>query len=49
MTTDNNEQHQNETGKQKIGCGTIILIAVVFIGAFFYFYISGLANGFSNS
>lgn len=45
MTTENSEQ----TRKTKVGCGTIILLAIVLIGGLFYFYISGLANGFSNS
>ena len=28
MTTENNEQKENETKKSKIGCGTILLITV---------------------
>lgn len=45
MTTENNEQ----TRKTKVGCGTMILVSVGVICLFIYFYISGLANGFSNS
>ena len=51
MTTENNEQKENETKtkESKIGCGTILLITAGVIVLLLYWYINGLANGFANS
>jgi hypothetical protein len=49
MTSESNEQKENQTRKSKIGCGTILLIAVGLVVLFLYWYINGLANGFANS
>jgi hypothetical protein len=49
MTTENNEQKENETKESKIGCGTILLITTGVIVLLLYLYINGLANGFANS
>lgn len=49
MTTENNENKDNEIKNSKIGCGTILIITVGVIVLLLYWYINGLANGFANS
>lgn len=49
MTTENHERDQSEARKPKIGCGAMMLIALVLMALFIYFYISSLASGFANS
>lgn len=52
MIKKEDEPSRNETQKPKSKAGTLFLVVAVVIGViglFLFWYISGLANGFSNS
>ena len=52
MIKKEDESSRNETQKPKSKAGTIFLVVAVVIGAiglFLFWYIAGLASGFSNS
>ena len=52
MTRREDELNQNETPKPKSKLGVVLVVVatvIVVLGLFFYWYISGLARGFSNS